>query len=282
MNNIQDFITGSQLFRTFKVDDLLFAEFKCPIEASSDSVWCSNNFFAFILTGETVIKTPHQDYPFRPEECVFVKKGSILIESEFQEDFCELMVFVPDDFIRAVIHKHKFKQEKNSTSTGSDTVYPFGNDDVLRAYFHSLLSYFNLSEPPPMALLKLKFEELIVTILSNSKHQSLHSYFYAIAKSSKPSIAEIMDRNFTSNLSQSEFARLCTRSLSTFKQEFQTVFNSTPGKWLLEKRLEYSRFLIQTTDKSIDDICIRSGFENKSHFIRVFKNKYGSTPGKYK
>lgn len=280
MNNIQDFIAGSQLFRTFKIDDLLFAEFKCPIEASSDSVWCTNNFFAFIVTGETLVKTPQRNYPLKPEECVFVKKGSILIESEFQEDFCELMVFVPDDFIRSVIHK--FKLDKDSASTKSDTVYPFGNDDVLRAYFHSLLSYFNLAEPPPLTLLKLKFEELIVTILSNPNHQALHSYFYEVAKSSKPSIAEIMERNFTSNLSQSEFARLCARSLSSFKKEFQATFNSTPGKWLLEKRLEYSRFLIQTSDKSIDEICINCGFENKSHFIRVFKNKFGSTPGKYK
>ena len=90
-----------------------------------------------------------------------------------------------------------------------------------------------------------------------------------------------MEANFFSNLSLDEFARLCTRSLSAFKQEFNDIFQTTPGKWLQRKRLEYSRYLLETTDRSIDEICEMSGFENRSHFNRSFKNTYGLTPGKY-
>jgi AraC-like DNA-binding protein len=91
-----------------------------------------------------------------------------------------------------------------------------------------------------------------------------------------------MEANFFSNLSMEEFAKLCARSLSGFKQDFKNIYHTTPGKWLLEKRLEYSRYLLKTTGNSLDEICTGSGFENLSHFIRVFKNKYGLTPGKYK
>ena len=281
MNNIQDFIVYSKIFRTFKVDDLLFAEFKCPVEASTDSVWCNNNFFAFILTGETMIKTPRNEYPMVPGDCVFAKKGSILIESEYQEDFCELMIFVPDDFIRSVILKYKLPLVTGS-SEPCDTIFPFGSDEVLQAYFHSLLIYFNQPTPPVDTLLKLKFEELIVSIFSSNKYLPLKCYFGEISKSSKPSIKENMEDNYTYNLSITEFARLCARSLSSFKSEFKKVYNTTPGKWLQDKRLEHSKYLIETTDNSLDEIYMNSGFENKSHFTRVFKNKYGCTPGKYK
>jgi len=282
MNNIQDFIVTTKMFRTFKVDDLLFAEFKCPVEASTTSVWCDNNFFAFILTGETLIRTPRNDYPLKPGDCVFVKKGSILIESEYQDDFCELMVFVSDDFIRSVILKYKIPVSTNPTYPESDKLFPFSADDVLKTYFHSLLSYFNEPVHPPGALLRLKFEELIVNILSNAKYQPLKRYFSEVSKSSRPSIQEIMEENFTDNLSLAEFARLCARSLSGFKTEFKRIHRTTPGKWLQEKRLNYSRYLMQTTGNSIDEIYLKSGFENKSHFTRVFKNKFGCTPGKYK
>jgi AraC-like DNA-binding protein len=281
MNNIQDFIAYSNMFRIFKVDELLFAEFKCPVEASSDYVWCDNNFFAFILTGETLVKTPRNQYPMLAGDCVFARKGSILIESEYQEDFCELMVFVPDDFIRSVMIKYKFPAKANSTVT-CDTIYPFGSDAVLQAYFNSLLSYFNQPTPPANALLKLKFEELIVNILSGNKHQPLKNYFYEIALSGKPSIKQIMEDNYLYQLSIPEFARLCGRSLSSYKTEFKGSYHTTPGKWLKEKRLEHSKYLLDTTDQTLDEICMNSGFENKSHFTSAFKSKYGYPPGQYK
>jgi transcriptional regulator GlxA family with amidase domain len=91
-----------------------------------------------------------------------------------------------------------------------------------------------------------------------------------------------MEANFSSNLSLNEFARLCARSVSAFKQEFKSIINMSPGRWLLSKRLEYGRYLLGTTDSSLDEICSASGFENTSHFIRVFKEKFGITPHKFK
>ena len=155
-----------------------------------------NNFFAFILTGESVVKTPHEAYPINAEEAVFVKKGSILIESEYQEDFCELLVFVPDDFIRSVMLKYGISQVSASDNIHMDTVFPFGQDNVLRAYFHSLLAYFNETVPPANLLLKLKFEELVVQILTNEKYFALRCYFSSLCNSSLPGIRDIMEENF--------------------------------------------------------------------------------------
>jgi AraC-like DNA-binding protein len=125
-------------------------------------------------------------------------------------------------------------------------------------------------------------EELIINILSNNNHLPVKCYFSEICASAKPSIKEIMEANFFSNLSLEDFARLCARSLSGFKQEFRNIFQTSPGKWLQEKRLEYGRYLLETTTDSIEEICMTSGFENRSHFIRLFKSKYGLTPGKFK
>lgn len=281
MINLQDFIGNSELFKKFKVDDLLFAEFKCPHDESKTHVWWHNNFFAYVLAGETVMKTPQGEYNIKSGDCVFAKKGSIITYGDSHDEFCELLVFVPDSFIRSVIQKHKIPLVAERVGKQSDTILPLSADNVLLSYFHSLLSYFPLPSPPSATLLRLKFEELIVNILSAGNHLPLRCYFNEVCLCSKPSIKEIMEANFFCNLSLDEFARLCARSLSTFKTEFQTVFQTTPGKWLQEKRLEYSRYLLETTNDSVDEICNLSGFENRSHFIRVFKNRYGFTPGKF-
>jgi AraC-like DNA-binding protein len=138
-----------------------------------------------------------------------------------------------------------------------------------------------MPQPPTPVLLKLKLEELIVQIVSGNHHELLKCYFSELCADAKPSIRQIMDANFFSNLPLNEFARLCARSLSGFKREFMSLYHTTPGKWLMEKRLAYSRYLMETTNMHIDEVCIECGFENRSHFIRIFKNKFGLTPGKF-
>jgi AraC-like DNA-binding protein len=280
MTNMLDFIRDNDLYKKFEVDDLLFVEFKCPYDDGKSGIWWHNNFFAFILGGETLLKTPQNEFHLKPGDCFFAKKGCVLSLSETEEDFCELLIFLPDDFIKTVIRKHKVSLSEAAFACKPDTVIPLASDEVLQVYFQSLLSYFSMPQPPAPALLKLKFEELIVQIISGNHHEPLKSYFGEVCAHAKPSIKEVMDANFFSNLSLNEFARLCSRSLSGFKKEFMDIYHTTPGKWLMEKRLGYSKYLIETTDMNIDEVCIESGFENRSHFTRVFKTRFDLTPGK--
>lgn len=285
MINVEDFIGNSDMFKKFVVDDLLFVEIICPVEddVSESNLWWHNNFFSYAMAGEMVMKTLREEYIFRAGDCIFAKKGSIVSARHLiQEDFCELRVFVPDDFIKSVFQKYRIPFIEAGTNKITDTIIPLAVDEVLEVYFHSLLTYFRQYTPPPPSLLKLKFEELMVNILSNNTHRPLKCFFSELCRSAKPSIKEIMEANFIKNLSLDEFARLCGRSLSAFKEEFKSIFQTTPGKWLQEKRLEYSHYLLETTDGHVDEICYMSGFENMSHFIRVFKNKYGLPPGKFK
>ena len=282
MINVQDFIANTTLFKKFEVDNLLFVEIVCPPEEGvPDGLWWHDNFFSYAIAGEMVFKTLRGEYILKAGNCMFAKKGSIIEAHHYiQEDFCELRVFVPDDFIRSVFQKYRIPSISLEKNEETDTLIPINTNEVLEVYFQSLLTYFRQSSPPPEPLLKLKFEELVVNILSNEIHRSLRSFFSELCRSTRPSIREIMEANFFSNLSLEEFARLCARSLSAFKQDFKNIYYTTPGKWLLEKRLEYSRYLLETSSSSVDEICVMSGFENRSHFIRVFKNKYGFTPGK--
>jgi transcriptional regulator GlxA family with amidase domain len=91
-----------------------------------------------------------------------------------------------------------------------------------------------------------------------------------------------MEANFTFNLSIHEFARIAQRSEAAFKREFREYYKTSPGRWLIHKRLEYSRNLLTTSNKTVSEIAFVSGFENLSHFSRVFKNKYQLSPLQYR
>ncbi|MDX1284035.1 MAG: alpha/beta fold hydrolase [Draconibacterium sp.] len=91
-------------------------------------------------------------------------------------------------------------------------------------------------------------------------------------------IESVMSENFLYNLKIEEFAKLCGRSLSTFKRDFRLVFNTTPSRWIKEKRLEHARSLLLESDLNINQISYDCGFINSSHFIKSFKDKYRLPP----
>ncbi len=281
MENLLGFIKSNDLFRKFQVDDLLFTEFKCPPDETKSGIWWNSNFFAFVLAGESLLKTPQSEYILKPGACVFARKGSVLTVSQTQDDFCELLIFVPDHFIKDVISRYQIAISATHDKK-LDTVIPLVSDHVVVSYFQSLLSYFAKPEPPPKSLLKHKFEELILHISSHQDHAAVSGYFQEICNRSKPSIREIMDYNFSSNLSLRQYAELCGRSLSSFKREFHKLYGTSPGKWLKHRRLQYSRYLLETTSLNIEEVCFESGFENRSHFIRIFKDEFGITPGNFR
>ena len=91
-----------------------------------------------------------------------------------------------------------------------------------------------------------------------------------------------MESNFIYNLKLEEFAYLSGRSITSFKKDFANTFNCTPGKWLVKRRLEHAKYLLEVTDKNINELVFETGFENASHFIRVFKEAFGLTPLQFK
>jgi AraC-like DNA-binding protein len=78
-------------------------------------------------------------------------------------------------------------------------------------------------------------------------------------------------------VSLQRFAYLTGRSLSAFKRDFKAIFNDTPNRWLVQKRLQEAYFLIGEKDKKASEVYLELGFEALSHFSFAFKKQFGMT-----
>ena len=277
MFNLLEFVNGNSIFKQFKVNDLLFLEYKCVADQAAVKVWSKYNYFLYAVRGKKMWQSSHAKYCVSEGEAIFVKKGANIIHQFFEEGFCSLMIFVPDDFITNVIKESSARIPACQVEK-TDTVINLYLDEVLFTYFPSVLSYFAKAEPPPGNLLEIKFKELILDLLLSVPNEPLCSYFKSLCDRSKTSIRDIMEANFTYNLKLEEFAYLSGRSITSFKKDFINTFDCTPGKWLLKRRLEHAKYLLEVTDKNINELVFETGFENASHFIRVFKQAYGLAP----
>lgn len=283
MVSLLDFVHDNSLFRQFKVNDLLFVEYKCVVNDVKVKIWSKHNYFIYVLSGKKVWKTHQSTYEVYSGQAIFVKKGANIVHQFFDKNFCSLIIFVPDHFIIDVVKRCDIPLSDLKKKTGvSDSVIRIQPDPVLKAYFQSVFVYFGNKAEPPSSLLELKFKELILSIISSRGNESLSAHFLSLCEENKSCMREIMERNCIYNMKLEEFALLCGRSLTSFKRDFIATFKTTPGKWLACKKLEYARHLLETTDQNINELTFESGFENPSHFIRSFKQTFHMTPLQYK
>ncbi len=282
MFNFLEFVEGNPIFRQFNVDELLFTAYDCPIEVERLDYWTQKNYFVYTIRGSIRWKTPDHEYLIGKGDSVFVKKGTHRTYKVLDGDYCALLIFVPDEFIKTVIKNRIPELQKEQDNLSTDSIIPLELDEMLYTYFVSVLSYFSQPTPPSKSLLKIKFEELIVNIMTSRHNALLIHYFKELCCDKKRSIKAVMEANFASHLKLAEYAALCGRSLAAFKRDFTEIYDTTPGRWLKARRLEYGKFLLETTDMNINEITLESGFENTSHFIKAFKEIFKQPPLHFK
>jgi AraC-like DNA-binding protein len=270
-------------YNKLEIGDFLFAEYTCGVGDEKIGLWTHTDYLVNVVTGKKTWHTSDGVWAANPGETLFFKKGACIAEQHFERDFCLLMFFIPDDLVRSTVRE--IAASLTTAPGGIATIKSavrVENDMALSAFFQSMRTYFSGREKPSEPLLRLKLKELIVSILTSGRNPALAAYFRQLGDDSLPAVVEIMESNFRFNLSLDEYARMCHRSLSSFKRDFQATFQEAPGKWLLRKRLDYSAALLRTSKMNVTEIAFESGFEDSSHFSRVFKDRFNVPPLTYR
>ena len=145
-------------------------------------------------------------------------------------------------------------------------------DPFMKGYFDSLMPYFELPEHLTENLAKVKTIEAIELLLRNPM---LKNFLFDFSEPHKIDLEAYMNRHFSYNIPIAQFAMLTGRSISSFKRDFKKAFNTSPEKWLQNRRLDMAFFLISQKKKRPSEVYLEVGFENLSHFSTAFKNKFG-------
>ncbi len=263
--------------KRLECNELLLTEFNCPMQEKPQDIWTHQNCFVFMLQGRKTWYTSEGSFEIGENECLFISKGAYLIELSMKTDICVLLFFMPDQFIGDT-----FCQRLSSFPAGKKKFSPITrihNDVALATYMQSVLALFTKDPRPTNTLLELKFQELLLSVAGNPRNQDALACLLSLVDES-PSITlqRIMENNFRFNLSLEEYAQLSNRSASSFKRDFQKTYLTSPGKWLLNKRLGHAKLLLSNTAKTVSEVAFECGFENLSHFSRSFRQRYTVTP----
>lgn len=283
MVNLYDAVRANPSYSKLEIGGLLFAEYTCGVTQKKLPAWTESDYIVHVVTGKKTWHTSEGVWQANPGDTLFFKKGATIVEQHFEESVCLLMLFIPDSLLRSVVREVSAGLGPRPLDAGPiRTALRVENDVALASLFQSMRAYLAAKDKPSEPLVRLKLKELVISILASETNPDLAAYFLRIDAGDSPSIAEIMEANFRYNLCLEEYARLCHRSLSSFKREFQLQFQQSPGKWLLRRRLEHSAALLRNSSMNVTEIAFESGFEDVSHFSRVFKARFGVPPLAYR
>lgn len=99
---------------------------------------------------------------------------------------------------------------------------------------------------------------------------------------SQISQAKIAVHDNISAVTPEELARITCMSYSKFRKIFKEYTGFAPSQYIQEVRITMAKELLTNTSKSIKEIAIELGYENKDYFFTVFKKVTGSTPVNYR
>ncbi|BCJ35150.1 AraC family transcriptional regulator [Actinocatenispora thailandica] len=79
-----------------------------------------------------------------------------------------------------------------------------------------------------------------------------------------------------------ELARHANTSVRTLTRRFRAETGSSPLRWLLARRLDEARRLLETTDLSVDAVARRAGLGTADSLRAHFARELGRTPSSYR
>lgn len=119
-------------------------------------------------------------------------------------------------------------------------------------------------------------------LISNQKNMEEKTAPQSKALEKLKTILKYVEEHYDERITIDHMAELTYYSKSHFMKFFKTHMGSSFIEYLNDYRLTMAERMLRSSDDSVLEIAGKSGFENLSYFNRMFKRKYGCSPGKWR
>lgn len=213
------------------------------------------------------------------DQVLFLQQGNYTIKTQNAES-CET-IFIPltDDFLRSFMSKYSdILSNIDRDETFSSAFICFQNSPLIN-FCNNGFEYL-LSQDCPNTFTQLRIEELLILLLSTEQGSDLMALLRQLSHRQVDRLQIFMEKNHLKNWKLKQFAREFGMGLTTFKELFSHVYGTSPRTWICERRIIYAHQLLLTTEMSIVDISMESGFSSQSYFTQSYHRRFNMTPSK--
>ncbi len=163
-------------------------------------------------------------------------------------------------------------------SLSSKPVLKVRQNKLIDSYFTLLREYLNNPEQISNEVVQVKVRELLALIIQSDSTGETRKLFGDLFNTNEYDFQEVIQKNLFEDIKLEDLAFLTGLSLSSFKRKFNTIYSTSPTKYIVSKRLEEAQTLLNTTDMRISDIAYDCGFSDLAYFSKTFKSYYNYSP----
>lgn len=238
--------------------------------------------FLFISEGSITSYAEGEHVTAQANEGILMKCGTFLgkMLNEKPEGTYEAMAvhFYPD-VLKKVFDSGlpSFLQERNQEAT-SHTLVKVSGDELFARFFEGMIYYFAHPELVNDELIVLKLKEVLLLLSNTQESSKLKELLASLFAPQVYDFKQIVEAHLFDPLSLDELAFICGLSLSTFKRNFQAIYQDSPARYIRKRRMEAAKEWLQSTSMTVSEIAYKLSFNDPAVFSKAFKNTFGYAP----
>jgi len=257
---------------------LLFARWKTNTVSTKQYILMQENAFVFVIKGKKIIFRDKEILEVNNKQLLIVKKGIHNMTEYLAEDgvFEAIVIYFNDTFIKKMKLFDDVSIDTNQPNIKAlnQQILVLNKNKTIESFVVQYVVYIQENENN-QTILTLKVNELIYLLLSTYPYTR---QFFSTIIYERNDLEDMVEKLYKENYTIDQLAKFSNRSLSTFKRDFNRIFQSSPAKWIVSRKLSDACVLLLNTNKSISEIAFESGFESLSLFDKSFRRHFKITP----
>lgn len=230
-------------------------------------------------------------------QLIFISKGEGIFESEFTQP-----ITVTEGtclFLHSgVWHRYKPKSDSGWEEYWIGFNGSFANELMNKGFFNVNLPFIKVGLCSELLNL---FHKLIETIQASSPGYpqiiagitvQILGVVYSVSQDQeqkKNPIGMLIDKakfllqeSLEKHVDIERMAMDLPMGYSTFRKAFKKITGEPPNQFLLNLRLNRAKYLLDSTNLSINEIAFQTGFDSVYYFSKLFKKRNGKSPKFYR
>ena len=149
---------------------------------------------------------------------------------------------------------------------------------------HIFSELYHVREKRKLGYMKIKILELLLFLSDlNTAEEALQTdYFNQNQVTLIKAVASYITEDLTIHHTIEQLSQKFEISTTALKKYFRGVYGTSVYSYLRTYRLQVAQKMLLETDLSVTEIAGKIGYENPNKFTSSFKEKYGSSPTKFR
>ena len=228
-------------------------------------------FYVVHGTGNFIVN--NRTFAVKENDFVIVNPNVEHAETSLNSSPMEYIVLAIED----LSFNFGFEESENSYSVYNYKTYR----QEIEFYLQALLKEITVKELNYETVCQNLLEVLIIKMMRHTNYSLSVASFRKINKECG-TVKRYIDANYKQNVSLDTLAEISHMSKYYLIHSFQNFTGMSPINYLISKRIDESKALLEVADYSISQISDMVGFSSPSYFSQVFKKLVGTSPADYR